>query len=598
MRSYIELYTSVVVPRRCFLLLLFPAFVVCAMSPKNVFSPSGASCAAAASRGSPEGPPVLRPVASAHAERLLACMALEEPSYPFVPRLSPVEGVKNFPLDGGLETRQASILRLRRPTSAVFAAKIVALFEAARRNRDTDVFEEAFVAGEQAAAEELRDCYALAGKAVPAKLHERIFTLSQGKGAILKREIRASVTPLVASVKALEKMEALCKQLFHHGLGRVAAPIFFLMEHCDKPVKECLALLETGRALVQPGAGAPLAAASPAKKRKATREVESTPESARSKRRKPAVDVFNTWFAKKKSSSAADYADGERKPAARPANLLRRMDESSSSSSSSGESPGEDHILATESSEEGDEGYEDEEEETEEAAKGEAEDDSAEEVEETMPRRDPGVDVPEEDSDDAEPSDVESLADAKVAGSPSSAGSAASHSSRKSAKKKKKSRRAAVAASSSPGAAVSFAAALVAPEPGLGRESAKKKRKKNRRESGSASPDSTAASVASSSSAKRPPAVPQPLPQSALRRDGRFASATWTATAAPAVQQPGKKKKKKSQAFRRLASPQSAGQCDPSADASPVQQPGKKKRSPRASSSQDSGYSSDASVHP
>ena len=238
-------------------------------------------------------------VYSAHGARLLACMALHEPADEFVPRLAPVEGVQNYPMEGGLATKQASILRMRRPSSALFCLKVGQLFQAAAESvdKDTDFFAKSFGPGEQAAAEELRECYLVAGEEVPPKLEARIQALSQGKGSILKREVRASVTPMVYSAKAIDQMDKLSCGLFGFGVGTVAAPIFFLHENRERTVDECKAKLAPGELLVR--AGAPPGNVVPPFKRAPQRR--STPE-AKKQKPNPFESLFSPRADKKPSA--------------------------------------------------------------------------------------------------------------------------------------------------------------------------------------------------------------------------------------------------------------------------------------------------------
>ena len=250
----------------------------------------------------PKGPVVL----TTHGERLLACMALHEPPAEFVPALTKIEGAPNFPCLGGAATNQASIMRLRRPPSVAFCGKICAAYDAAWRVMP-EVFARDFQKGEQSAAEELRECYVVAGKEVPPPLTKRIQQLSEGKGNVLKREVRASATPLVKSAKALEDMDKLSQAVFGQSLGRVAAPVFFLHANRHKDAEELKALLDAGGRFVYPPDKNPGDNLDRRLKRKG-----GTPDDASSKKLKPAPPtVWDLCFSPAASVQTAASAPDE-----------------------------------------------------------------------------------------------------------------------------------------------------------------------------------------------------------------------------------------------------------------------------------------------
>lgn len=174
---------------------------------------------------------------------VVKCMKMHAPVKKFVPDLPKIKDLGNYKVAGGVQEGQATVLRTRRPLSAGFARKICGFYDIALANHP-NLFEKEFVEGDQSAAEELRDAYILAGRPVPVSLDRRISELAKGKGSVLKREIRATVTPLVNSAQAIEDLDALSRDVFGVGVDVLAAPIFFLHANASTSPADCKALLE------------------------------------------------------------------------------------------------------------------------------------------------------------------------------------------------------------------------------------------------------------------------------------------------------------------------------------------------------------------
>ena len=190
----------------------------------------------------PQSPMVVDGMTRETAGALAAAMKIAEcKETSCVPTLSDVEKAKNCASIGGVSTGQAQLLSMRRPLSTAFAT-LIAQVCSCHIDKTPELLEEEFK-DLPGALEEPAEACELAGMAVPDSV-EQLRIKNKTKGS-RKRELRCSATPMMDSVKDLERVGELCKKVCKMELSQLCAPAAFLCQNRTKNHKELEKMLGT-----------------------------------------------------------------------------------------------------------------------------------------------------------------------------------------------------------------------------------------------------------------------------------------------------------------------------------------------------------------
>ena len=184
----------------------------------------------------------MAPLGSADFPAIQALMENTAVPEEFVPAAGPYT-LKNFEEFTG--PNQGTVLRIRRPISEKLATSLAKLVESAL-DAKPGVLEEEFGASDRNSLEELQELFGVAKRDIPYAVkarHDALCAQAKSTKKCLKREIRASVTPMVSSRETLATLESRAWDIFGTSLGVLAAPINFLHSNLHMSVSHCKRIL-------------------------------------------------------------------------------------------------------------------------------------------------------------------------------------------------------------------------------------------------------------------------------------------------------------------------------------------------------------------
>ena len=179
---------------------------------------------------------------------VVALMELADDVDQYMPN-PPASGLANF--ETVSSPGQGCVVRARRPLTVNASAFVTQVVD---ELADAGRLDSAFKASDAPIVDELLELYAVAEKTAPDLLTQFRFTHRLPNKSAVKRELRASVTPMMPTVAVGNEMHELCKKLFGFGLGVLTAPIHFL--HAAVTTKQSMAttrgLLAQAKSATQP----------------------------------------------------------------------------------------------------------------------------------------------------------------------------------------------------------------------------------------------------------------------------------------------------------------------------------------------------------